>query len=150
MKLGMLFVNSGQFNQENFEFVNFPDFCGYFRFPTDCNHTFKKIFTRKHIFAKFCFLKLVSNKVRIRRVNKTTSKISNRCRQNNTQKWNWREILTVYLFFWAQVCQGGKVPESFYMSPDGEELDHMSVAHVAHGEKLRLQYGVTELGCILR
>ena len=23
---------------------------------------FKKIFTRKHIFAKFCFLKLVSNK----------------------------------------------------------------------------------------
>ena len=25
----MLFVNSGQFNQENFEFVNFPDFCGY-------------------------------------------------------------------------------------------------------------------------
>ena len=29
MKLGMLFVNSGQFNQENFEFVNFPDFCGY-------------------------------------------------------------------------------------------------------------------------
>ena len=50
----------------------------------------------------------------------------------------------------GQVCQGGKVPESFYMSPDGEELDHMSVAHVAHGEKLRLQYGVTELGCILR
>ena len=29
MKLGMLFVNSGQFNQENFEFVIFPDFCGY-------------------------------------------------------------------------------------------------------------------------
>ena len=29
MKLGMLFVNSGQFNQENFEFVNIPDFCGY-------------------------------------------------------------------------------------------------------------------------
>ena len=29
MKLGMLFVNSGQFNQENFEFINFPDFCGY-------------------------------------------------------------------------------------------------------------------------
>ena len=25
----MLFVNSGQFNQENSEFVNFPDFCGY-------------------------------------------------------------------------------------------------------------------------
>ena len=25
----MLFVNSGQFNQGNFEFVNFPDFCGY-------------------------------------------------------------------------------------------------------------------------
>ena len=25
----MLFVNSGQFNQENFEFVNLPDFCGY-------------------------------------------------------------------------------------------------------------------------
>ena len=23
----MLFVNSAQFNQENFEFVNFPDFC---------------------------------------------------------------------------------------------------------------------------
>ena len=75
----MLFVNSGQFNQEIFEFVNFPDFCGYattgitfenfyFRFPTDCNHVFKQIFTRKHIFAKFCFLKLVSNKVRIHRV----------------------------------------------------------------------------------
>ena len=29
MKLGMLFVNSGQFNQENFKFVNFPDFSGY-------------------------------------------------------------------------------------------------------------------------
>ena len=29
MKLGMLFVNSGQFNQENFKFVKFPDFCGY-------------------------------------------------------------------------------------------------------------------------
>ena len=25
----MLLVNSGQFNQENFEFVNFPDFCAY-------------------------------------------------------------------------------------------------------------------------
>ena len=25
----MLFVNSGQFNEENFEFVNFRDFCGY-------------------------------------------------------------------------------------------------------------------------
>ena len=25
----MLFVNSGQFNQENFKFVNFPDFCAY-------------------------------------------------------------------------------------------------------------------------
>ena len=25
----MKLVNSGQFNQENFEFVNFPDFCGY-------------------------------------------------------------------------------------------------------------------------
>ena len=25
----MLFVNSGQFNQENFEFLNFADFCGY-------------------------------------------------------------------------------------------------------------------------
>ena len=29
MKLRMVFVNSGQFNQENFEFVNFSDFCGY-------------------------------------------------------------------------------------------------------------------------
>ena len=25
----MLFVNSGQFNQGNLAFVNFPDFCGY-------------------------------------------------------------------------------------------------------------------------
>ena len=27
MKLGILFLNSGQLNQENFEFVDFPDFC---------------------------------------------------------------------------------------------------------------------------
>ena len=49
-----------------------------------------------------------------------------------------------------QVCQGGAVPPSFYMSPDGDELDHMSAAHVAHGEKLRLQFAVTNAGCILR
>ena len=28
MKLVMLLVNSGQFNQEIFEFANLPDFCG--------------------------------------------------------------------------------------------------------------------------
>ena len=75
----MLFVNSGQFIQENFKFVNFPDFCGYattvilhLKIPIiDSTLTVTiclKIFTRKHIFAKFCFLKLVSNKVRIHRV----------------------------------------------------------------------------------
>ncbi len=42
------------------------------------------------------------------------------------------------------------MPESFYMSVDGDELDHMSVAHVAHGEKLRLQFAVKDPGAILR
>lgn len=51
---------------------------------------------------------------------------------------------------YAQVCQGGKVPESYYISEDAEELEHMSVAHVAHGEKLRLQYAVKETDCIVR
>ena len=27
MKLGLLFVDSGQFNYDNIESVNFPDFC---------------------------------------------------------------------------------------------------------------------------
>ena len=47
-------------------YITFENF--YLRFPSDCNYNFKKIFTKKHIFAKFCFLKLVSNKVHIRRV----------------------------------------------------------------------------------
>ena len=50
----MLFVNSGQLNQDNVEFVNFPDFCKdaavvelysnvfIFKFPTDCKHIFEQ------------------------------------------------------------------------------------------------------------
>ena len=65
----MLFVNSGQFNQENFEFVNFPDFCGcatpvilhlnisildFQPTVTICS----KIFTSKHIFVLFLEISL--------------------------------------------------------------------------------------------
>ena len=79
-KLGILFVISGQTTLFFNQFVNFPNFVKnviascivtkYFclRFSTECKDIFKNIFTRKHIFDNFNFLKLVTNKVRIRRV----------------------------------------------------------------------------------
>ena len=100
----MLFVISGQFNQENFKFVNFPDFCGYattvilhlkisiLDSPTDCNHMFKKIFSRKHMFAKFCFLKLVSDKVHIHRVHLVWEGVSTDCMRQNL------EILSPFMY----------------------------------------------------
>ena len=49
-----------------------------------------------------------------------------------------------------QICQGGRVPERFYLSAEGIELDHMSTKDIFQGEKLRLEYRVEQPNCVLR
>lgn len=55
----------------------------------------------------------------------------------------------LYYCFNKQLCQGGYVPPSYYLS---EETDsgHMTNITVIRGEKLRLDFKVTKPGAILR
>ena len=59
-----------KFHCNNYEFINFPDFCGdyctvvvYLSISNRDSPPITKLFTRNHVFVKFCFLKLVTIKV---------------------------------------------------------------------------------------
>ena len=49
-----------------------------------------------------------------------------------------------------QICQGGVVPEEFYLSQGGETGDQMDTTIIAKGDKFTMEILVEKAGSILR